>query len=176
VVSLIAKTPLDGLLPAEAGPLTLREVTYDPIQSIAVFKGKSEPVRKAMKQATGAELPLPNRTISPVLWFAPDQYLVLGHWVQNLDGIAAVTDQSDAWAILSVEGAEVENILSRLIPIDLRYAVFSEGQTARTMIGHMTASVTRMAADRFELMVMRSMAGTLVHEVCKAAKVYDSRR
>ena len=175
MVELVAQSPLQGLLPVDAGQLSLKEVIYDQIQSVAPFSGQEQPVRQAVKQATGAELPLPNRIIGPVLWVAPGQYLILDDWVDGLEDMAAITDQSDAWAVLSVEGPNVEDVLARLIPIDLRFTVFSDGQTARTLIGHMTASVTRRASDRLELMVMRSMAGTLVHEVSKAAQLYAKR-
>lgn len=176
MVKLIAEKPLAGQLPKEIGTLRLFEVTYDRIQGVAPFDGQMQAVRKRVKQALNAELPLPNRVIGPVQWAGPGQYLINGSWVSDLSGIAAVTDQSDSWAIMAVQGADVEAVLARLIPIDLRFAVFSQGQTARTLIGHMAASVTRIAADRIDLMVMRSMAGTLVHEVSKAAEIYQSRQ
>lgn len=176
MVKLIAEKPLEGYLPKDIGNIRLFEVTYEHVQSIAPFDGQEQNVRTKIKKALKTELPLPNRVIGSVQWAGPGQYLVLGDWVQDLTEIAAITDQSDSWAIMAVQGAEVEAVLSRLIPIDLRFSVFSQDQTARTLIGHMAASVTRVAADRFDLMVMRSMAGTLVHEVSKAAEIYQSRQ
>lgn len=175
MVKLIAETPLAGHLPLVVGSLRLFEVSYDCIQGVAPFKGQEQSVRQVIKSSLKAELPLPNRVIGPVHWVGPGQYLILGDWVSDLDGKAAVTDQSDAWAIMAVQGADVEAVLARLIPIDLRFPIFSQGQTARTLVGHMTASVTRVSADRIDVMVMRSMAGTLAHEVSKAAKLYAAR-
>ncbi|MCC5975705.1 MAG: sarcosine oxidase subunit gamma, partial [Rubellimicrobium sp.] len=47
--------------------------------------------------------------------------------------------------------------------------------TARTLVGHMTASVTRVAGEAFEIMVMRSMAGTLLHDMTEAARLVAAR-
>ena len=86
-----------------------------------------------------------------------------------LIGVAALTDQTDASAVVRIEGDAVEAVLARLVPVDLRIGSFAEGRTARTMVGHMTASVTRVGPMAFEVMVMRSMAATVVHELTEAA-------
>jgi len=65
--------------------------------------------------------------------------------------------------------------LARLTPIDLRKTTFKRGHTARTLIGHMTGSITCVGADAFEVMVMRSMAHTLVHELSQAAENVTAR-
>ncbi|MEL6839146.1 MAG: sarcosine oxidase subunit gamma, partial [Pseudomonadota bacterium] len=62
-------------------------------------------------------------------------------------------------------GAGVEDVLARLVPVDLRLATFKTGHTARTMLGHMSVAISRVGAQSFEIMAMRSMAGTLVHEL-----------
>lgn len=175
MVKLIAETPLAAHLSVASGDLSLSEVAHDRIQGIAPFKGQETSVSQVLKAAVGQTLPSPNEKRGPTLWVGPGQYLILGQWIEGLEGSAAITDQSDAWAILAVEGEDVEDVLARLIPVDLRSSRFKVGQTARTLIGHMAASVTRVAPDRFELIVMRSMGATLVHEVAKAAELYAKR-
>ncbi len=44
-------------------------------------------------------------------------------------------------------------------------ACFEVGHTARTLLQHMACSLTRVAENRFEIMVFRSMAKTAVHEI-----------
>jgi sarcosine oxidase subunit gamma len=95
--------------------------------------------------------------------------------VPDLNGQAAITDQTDAWAVVRISGAGVEDVLARLVPIDLCAKTFRKGHTARTLIGHMTGSVTRLGPNSFEIMVMRSMASTLVHELETAAKGFAER-
>ncbi|MEL6209749.1 MAG: hypothetical protein AAFR44_06130, partial [Pseudomonadota bacterium] len=82
---------------------------------------------------------------------------------------AATVDQSDAFAALRIEGSAARDVLARLTPLDVRAGLFVEGQTARSLIGLMTGQITPMAPDAFEVMVFRSMAGTLFHEVNRAA-------
>ena len=98
----------------------------------------------------------------------------MGAALPDLEG-AAQTDQTGANAVLRVEGPAVEAVLARLVPLDLRATAFPVGQTARTMVAHMMASVTRVGDAAFEVMVMRSMARTLVHDIEGAAKAVAAR-
>jgi len=88
---------------------------------------------------------------------------------------AQVVDHSDAWAIVRIDGTDAAAVLARLTPIDIRDGVFKNGHTARTLVAHMTASITRVGVNAYEIMVMRSMAGTLVHDLEQAAHNVASR-
>jgi len=88
---------------------------------------------------------------------------------------AGLSDQSDALTSVIVQGVGVEAALARLGPSDLRADVFGDGRTARTLIGHMNGSVTRMGKTTFRLMVFRSMAGTLVHDLAAALESVAAR-
>lgn len=178
MVKLIAQTPCAGLLPKTVGGVAMAEPKYEAIQSVAPLKGHHGAVARRLQKALGVELPEPNRRSGKgpfVLWVGPGQYLVLGRQVAGLEAIAAVTDQSDAWAIVELSGPTITDVLSRLVPIDLRGAKFELGHTARTLIGHMPCSITRTGTLSIEVMVMRSMAGTLVHEISEAARLYAAR-
>ena len=83
----------------------------------------------------------------------------------SLDGLAAVTDQTDAWAVIHIEGQGVEDVLARLVPVDLRGPVFKKNHVTKTMLGHMSVTIKRVGSRGFEIMVMRSMAATLVHDL-----------
>ncbi len=169
MVKLIPQSPFGDALPCSIDTATLQEVTYGSITWVAPFAGR----QVAVEQAIGQKLPEPNRSVNDMLWVGPGQYLAFDKEITTDQ--AALTDQSDAFAILSVQGSSAEAILARLVPIDLRSASFGVGHTARTLINHMAASVTRTAEDAFELMVMRSMAGTLLEEVSEAAKHLSAR-
>lgn len=147
--------------------------------SVAPFKGQERVVSDLLKASIGIALPKPNRTTSRgdarSIWLGPGQALVMSDVVPDLDGAAAITDQSDAWATIEVSGSDVVDVLARLVPIDLRLTTFKVGHTARTMLGHMTASVTRTGKDRIEVMVMRSMAETLLHDLRQAAEGWAAR-
>ena len=172
---LIALSPFDGLLPLTIGPWTVSEAPIDAMWSVAPLAGQEEAVSLALP--TG--FPPPNRVLADggarAIWTGPGQALVTGD-LPDLAGIAAVTDQSDAWAAAWIEGPGVEEVMARLVPLDLSPEVFGAGHTARTLVGHMTASVTRVGPEAFEIMVMRSMAATLHHELSRAMTGVAARR
>jgi sarcosine oxidase subunit gamma len=93
----------------------------------------------------------------------------------GLVGHGALTDQSDGWTVVQLQGAGAADVLARLTPVDLRHAVFKRGHTARTDLMHMAASITRTNDDAFMIMVFRSMAGTLLHDLQRAMEGVASR-
>lgn len=167
---LIATSPCAGLLPKTIGTVTLTEVDVGQITLVAPLKGQQRAVSDALKSAIDVGFPAPNRMLGTgprTLWCGMGQALIIGAPCPDVP--AACVDHSDAWAVVMVDGACAATVLARLTPIDLRDNVFKRGHTARTLIGHMTASVTRLGPSSFEVMVMRSMAATLVHDLAHAA-------
>ena len=167
VADLIARSPAAGLLPLQVGSVSIAEVSPGPLTSVAPFNGQAEAVSDALKTSVGAGLPPVNRRDGAVTWFGQGQWLVAGEVAPSG---AAVTDQSDAWVVVSVTGDAVTDVLARLVPVDLRMTVFPEGQVAKTMLAHMPVTIIRTGDAAFEIMAMRSMAATLVHELETAAK------
>jgi sarcosine oxidase subunit gamma len=100
------------------------------------------------------------------LWFGREMALLIGPAPdESLAAHAALTDQTDAWAVVHLEGRQAAEVLARLCPLDLREAVFAPGHTARSDVAHMAGSVSRLGPQTWQIMVFRSMATTLVHEV-----------
>lgn len=167
---LIAKSPCDGLVPVEAGGLRLTEADYGAITGLAPFQGQEGAVSATLKQAIGAGLPGPNRARgragARVVWSGLGQALMLGPPVDPAG--AAVTDQSDAWACLALDGLGAREALARLTPLDLRDSAFKRGHAARSLLGHMTCLFIRTGATRYEMLVFRSMARTAVHDLTRA--------
>ena len=176
---LIAKPALADLLPLTIGTVTLSAVETGPVTLVAPFKGQDKAVSAALKAAFGVGFPGVGRQVARdgvrLLWAGKGRALMIGAAAPDLAGLAACTDQTGANAVVRIEGAEAEAVLARLVPLDLRAATFKTGHTARTMLGHMQASVTRTGAQAFEVMAMRSMAATLVHDLEQAAKGLAAR-
>ncbi|WP_439156047.1 sarcosine oxidase subunit gamma [Yoonia sp.] len=149
------------------GDITVTEADMEPLQSVAPLAGQERAVSAALERQLGIALTKPNRAArngtARVQWFGHGTWLVRG--AVALDGLAAVTDQCDAWASVVITGVGIEDMLARLVPIDLRARPFPVNQTARTLLGHMPCAITRVASDAVAIMVMRSMARTLVHEL-----------
>lgn len=177
MVKLIAQTACGGLLPKTIGTVTLTEVDAGQVTLIAPHKGQKKATSDALKASVGIAFPAPNRCVGTgprAVWCGKEQALLIGGACPELAGAACV-DHSDAWAIVLLDGADAVAVLARLTPIDLRATVFKRGHTARTLIGHMTGGITRLGPNSFEIMVMRSMAGTLVHDLTQAAENIAAR-
>lgn len=172
MVKLLPVKAFGDQLPREIGEIAMTEVTLDVVYAVAPFAGQTKATSAAIKDQIGLGLSAVGRSTSGsaarVIWFGHQTWLVTSKVA--LDGLAAVTDQSDAFAILRIAGAGVEDVLARLVPVDLRAHVFKPGHTAKTMLNHMSVTITRIDAQAFEIMAMRSMAGTLVHELDVAAR------
>lgn len=180
MVDLAPKPACDGLLPIEVGPLTLTEADLGSMTTIAPFKDKQADVSALLNAAHNLTYPAPNTTVvadgARVLWFGRDMAMLVGVSPDTaLAQHAALTEQSDAWAAVYLTGAGAENALARLVPVDLRPLAFSTGQTCRTLVGHMTASITRVSSNRFLILVFRSMAQTLVDELHEAMEAVAAR-
>ncbi len=101
----------------------------------------------------------------------PARYLVSGDRVADLparlaralDGIAAVTDQSDLWSSFAATGDNVREVLSRVVPVDLHQANFPVGGLALTRAGHLDVRLFHTSDLQFEISVARSYAEDLRH-------------
>ncbi len=177
---LKARTPCDGLLPLTIGSVTLSEEDAGAIHSVSPYKGQQKAVSDAMKTAHGMTYPAANRATGKAgaraIWFGYAHAMLMGPDPDaSLSQHAATVDQSDAWAVVRLAGAGAEDVLARLVPIDLRGAHFKRGHTARTLLFHMTASVTRVGENAFQIMVFRSMAESLVHDLKRAMEGVAAR-
>lgn len=170
-LKLEALSPCAGLLPLKIGKTRAEETVVAAITSLSPFAGQEAAVSKALKKQVGAALPDTGQTRGGggvrIVWAGRHQFMVLGAVLDPIKG-AAMTDQTDAWACAALEGAGARDVLARLVPIDLRDAAFPEGAAARTLLGHMSCVLTRTGPDRYDVMVFRSMARTLVHDLKEA--------
>ena len=166
MVELVAKSPAEGRLPIVVGGVSLEERSPTAITWIAALRGGSAP------------MPKPGQTLGDEdqrwVWFGRGQALVVGQPPEPSGGMA-MTDQSDGWCVLRLEGDGSRDVLARLTPLDVRAHAFGVGQTARTLLGHMTCSLTRTDENTFEIMVFRSMAPTAVHELERAMAAVNAR-
>lgn len=173
---LIAKSALSGQS-VTLGGVTLAELAVGPITSVAVLPGGSAAVAKGLKPL-GLTFPAPN-TLSAkkgarLIWTGRDQAFLIGVTAPVLEG-AALTDQSDGWTVLGLDGAGASDVLARLVPVDLRLQAFSAGAVCRTQLNHMNVVLLRSGSTSFEIMVFRSMARTAWHELHDALQMLAAR-
>ena len=180
MADLIAKSACAGLLPLEIGTLNLIEVVAEHVTVLAPYKDQHKAVSDELKKHNGVALPGVNRALGKetgrVLWFSQGQWAVIGPKpTSELAKLGAVVDQSDAWAIVRLEGPDAEDVLARLVPVDMRRSIFKRGHTMRSTLYHMMASITRVGDNSFQVMVFRSMAETLVHDLRLAMQNVTAR-
>ncbi len=164
-------TAAAGLLPVTHGGVTLSEPPPQPITSVALLAGADG---SAFEAAVGAPFPGPGEVSGRAVWTGRRQCLVLGAAPGGLPG-HAVTDQSDAWALLRLAERRATAVLARLAPVDLRLSAFPPGRAARTMLSHMSCILIRREAEAFEIMVFRSMTQTAVHDLSVAMTAVAAR-
>lgn len=181
MAELIAKTPCEGLLPIAMDGIELHEEIPAAMTTLAPFNGRAAALSEALKAAHGMAFPAPGRTTGKAgaraVWFGRGQAMLVGPEPDaTLAAHAALSDQSDAWAVVRLEGAGAGDVLARLVPVDLRASSFRRGHTVRSMCMHMMVSVTRVGETAFQIMAFRSMAATLVHDLKTAMEGVTARR
>ncbi|MGE0748967.1 MAG: sarcosine oxidase subunit gamma [Variibacter sp.] len=103
-----------------------------------------------------------------VVWSGPGQWLivtqhpdVVATLALELADLAAVTDQSDARAILRLSGARARDVLAKGCLIDLHPRAFQAGDVALTSISHIGAQIWQVdEAPSYDIAVPRSMIGS----------------
>lgn len=181
MAKLIAQLPLKQGLPVEFGTTTLRAPRVGVITSLVPFDGGEAALSEALQAAHGLSFPAPGRATSGAaarcVWTGRGQAMLMGPTPDaGLAKHAALTDQSDAWALFRLEGEDMAAVLARLVPVDLHPAIFATGHTARTLLGHMSCSLTRVGETGCDIMVMRSMAQSALHELTVAMKSIAAQR
>jgi len=172
VTDLTAIDCLETLLPKSAEGATLRDASPGILTSIMPRRGKDAALGAALEKAHGLTLPPIGRSRTKgrarLVWAGRGTYFLSGPAPSpTLAKYASLSDQSDAWAVMSLEGTTAPDVMARLCPIDLRAGVFKRGYSARTELAHMMTLVTRTTKG-FEIMIMRSFSQTAVHNIVAA--------
>lgn len=179
MLDLAPRSAVAGLgLPLQIGLAELYDMGPRDMVSIAPFRGGEAAVAEALRAALGEGLPPVGRCVGlggggRIFWSG------IGQWhlavpqargmISGLDGIAAVTEQGDGWCGLTLTGAAAAEALARLVPLDLHRQAFAPGQVARTLLGHMSC-VLIATETGFDILTIRSVAGTAVHEITVAMR------
>ncbi|MCL4190024.1 MAG: sarcosine oxidase subunit gamma [Rhodobacteraceae bacterium] len=180
MASLIDTPALAGLgLPIAAGDALLEAAVPGRVTAIAPFRGRTAATGAALAQL-GLGFPAPGTSAAAgtarILWAGRGAAFLVGAAPPDvLAGLAALTDQTDAWAVMALSGPAHAAVLARLVPLDLRPSAFPAGATARSTLIHCPVLLCRRDAATLEIWVMRSMAATAVHETQAAMRAIAAR-
>ncbi len=188
---LVALSPLAGFS-LEAEGAQCREEPGYAIASVTASRGSGKKLSTAMTSAFGVALPDPGKAVAigdgkgkhkgdMMVSSARDQVFICRHQspeahlaqvTKACGHVASITDQSDAWARISLTGPACPMIMERLCSVDTRLAVFPPGSVARTQIEHMGVIIIRQNASaamkhHFVLLTPRSSAHDLAHALAE---------
>jgi heterotetrameric sarcosine oxidase gamma subunit len=115
-----------------------------------------------------------------LVWAGAGQWLAMGDGEDGpafeqrlraaLDGLASVSDQSDARTIIRVSGERARDVLAKGVPIDLHPDAFRAGDAAVTTVAHMGAHFWQVdGTPTYEFIVSRSFAVALWEWVVHSA-------
>lgn len=150
------------------GFATVREI--GPLGMISLRAKDVKGLAKAVKSAVGVGLPdLRRIEISGARaagWMSPDEYLLVMPYAETAAAMAALDKAlagehylaavvSDARAVFRVEGAKADQVLAKLMPVDLPGLAVGELRRSRT--AQVAAAVWR-EGDGYTLVCFRSVA------------------
>lgn len=175
MTELVAETAFGATAPRVGtfGPLTLTERMDIGLASLALRKGMGKPA--------GLDLADPGTVVAAPLgnfWMAPGQWMIEGPGkgdadfageVQALAPGCSVTEQTDGWVIVDIDGPAdmLERMRERLV--NLPADALAPGKATRTLMHHMTVFAIRRSDDRLTVMGMRSYAGSIWHALAETA-------
>ena len=109
MINLKAKSPIEGLLPVTHSNAVLRGVDVGAITSLMPYASQQKAASDALKVAHGMAFPAPGRATGRAncraVWSGQGQAFLLGPKADmSLSETTAMTDQSDGWVVMMLEG------------------------------------------------------------------------
>lgn len=160
----------------ELAELSIELLDNTPRLSLAPLNGELEQVQNVLEQQ-GISLPSPTEArLNPcvVLPLGQGQWLFQGVLpnLEALDGMVALTDQSDAWCGFALQGSKVPLLLERLVAN--APATYSSGKAVRTQIEHIGCWVVGLTRNEWQVLGPRSSAQSLFDALKHAADAVDA--
>ena len=127
--------------------------------------------RAAEQAVAGTLAALPPGEARPV---GPGEWVLVsgdGAQAPEIDG-AMVVDQSHGRTLFRLSGPDAIAILMRGVALDLAGGALPVGGAASMAFGHQSINLARIAENAFELVVGRSFAESLYHDMRQAGRAF----
>jgi heterotetrameric sarcosine oxidase gamma subunit len=82
-------------------------------------------------------------------------------------------DQSHGRMLLRLSGPNARAILAKGVGIDLHASAFAIGQSTNVLCGHISINLSLVGENQFEIIVMRSFAESLLHDLRQMGREFD---
>jgi len=109
---------------------------------------------------------------APGIWIAVNEAyspLWVADLAKELEGLASVSDQSDGYAGLRLEGPRVLDVLAKGVFLDLHMSAFPVGAAAGVSVHHVGVILWRREELSFDFLCFRSYASDFWHWVEESA-------
>ncbi len=153
--------------PATGNRITLAALPEGHVLQVLASKGSASLEELIRQIADG------NKTA--VRAYGPGQWFVVGDATLSpaeiagkaalLSGKASIAEQSHGRIRIGMSGGSVEAALAKGTAVDLDRTKFPVGRSAMTLIGHISALITRTGDESFEVVVLRGFAESLWDEL-----------
>jgi sarcosine oxidase subunit gamma len=161
--SITSRSALESRTAISSEGITLEALPEGHV--IHVLGKPGEPIEPDLLASLSDGAPFAVRAAAPGQWFIvgnqPKSYLQLESLFAKLRPNAFGIDQSAGRVRILMHGPMVERVLAKGTAVDLAIACFSLGHSTTTLIGHISAHVTRTGVQAFEIMVLRGFAESL---------------
>ena len=115
-----------------------------------------------------------------LVWAGPAQWLavsadraIAARLARDVNGVAAISDQSDARAILRIAGKNARDTLAKGCPLDLHPRTFRPGDAALTTIAHIGVHLWQIdEMPSYDLTIPTSMASSFWHWLSGSASEF----
>ena len=175
--ALQATTPLDGRS-VTIGQTALWVMADRPLYSLSVPLGGDSDFEAALASNYGLSRPKAGQFVEAggyrLCGLAQDQFFMMALEPQTpeesalkskMGDAAYVTDQSDSWVTLQLNGELAFSAMERICPINMAPDVFSPGSLARTSMEHLSAIIMAESGGGFTLISPISSAESFWHAV-----------
>ncbi len=126
--------------------------------------GEAE-VLAVMQEAVGSSKGWELRVFGPGQWFLLCEAIDIADLLQQKFGAGvSVVDQSHGRCRIRISGPAVLELLPKGTGVDLDIRAFPIGRSAATLFGHHGVVLTRNGLENFEVLVLRSLAESLIDE------------
>ncbi|OJG00108.1 sarcosine oxidase subunit gamma family protein [Pararhizobium antarcticum] len=109
------------------------------------------------------------RPVGPGQWFVVGDAVLstvdMAERKARLSGQGSMADQAHGRVRIAISGTDVEAVLAKGTAVDLNLCEFPAGRSAMTLIGHISALITRTGEHAFEILVLRGFAESLWDEL-----------
>lgn len=177
-----AQTGRFGRRAADPG-VTLTPLDHHVQATIIMRQGAEQALSDAIREAFYIGLPEPGTARfgkADLIWSAPQQWLLVAPpdvsvatLAQRLDGLAAVTDQSDGRALVAISGRDARSALAKGFAIDLHPDQFKPGSAAIAGVAHLSLQLwQRDDIPTFVVAAPRGFAGSVWSWLTGAAAEY----